>query len=174
MQTAPAGAAHPAGMTTTRDGWSHRSRNNRPPRSPDAEPDFAGARAPGTLPRWRRLCRWRTFRDEYVRTKGRAAAPSLQAPANSHTAVWSEPNALAKRVNSRLRQPTAQPIPGQTHSGQKSCRPDKLAGLLPECNNARLADFATGRQHFASEPGILRFPTETSPRRCGFERKNVR
>ena len=33
----------------------------------------------------------------------------------------------------------------------------KLARLLPECNNARLADYATGRQHFASQPCILRF-----------------
>jgi hypothetical protein len=33
----------------------------------------------------------------------------------------------------------------------------KLARLLFKCNNARLARCATGRQHFASQPCILRF-----------------
>ena len=98
-RTAPARAAHPAGTTTRRDGCLRRSRNNRPPRSPDAELDFAGTTALWTPPRWRWRSRLQAFRDGCVRTKGQAAASSLQARAKCSTAYWYEPNASGAPSN---------------------------------------------------------------------------
>ena len=135
-RTAPATVAHPAGTTSKRDGWSSRSRRNRPPRS-RAEVDFAGTRALSTPQCSRWPSRLGAFGDGCARTKAQAAAPSLQARANSHIAVWSEPNALAKRVNSRLRQFTTEPIPSKHVQAKNLAGRHKLAGSLPECNNAK-------------------------------------
>jgi hypothetical protein len=62
-----------------------------------------------------------------------------------------------QRTNPRSEQSTAEPISGNTFPSRDRTGQYKLAGLLPKCNKARLADFATGRQHFASEPRISRF-----------------
>ena len=98
-RTAPVRAAHPAKTTTRRDGCLRRSRNNRPPRSPDAELDFAGTTALWTPPRWRCRSRLKAFRDGGVRTKGQAAASSPQARAKRSTAYWYEPNASGAPSN---------------------------------------------------------------------------
>ena len=82
-----------ARTTLRRDGYSRRSRKNRPPRSPDAEPDFAGTRAPWSPPRWRWRNCLQAFRDGCVRTRAQAAASSLQARAKCSTAYWYEPDA---------------------------------------------------------------------------------
>ena len=123
-------------MTTRRDGSSRRSRNNRPPRSRDAELDFAGARTPWTPPCWRWRGRLRAFRDGGVRTKGQAAALWLQERANCSTVYSYEPNALAKRASPRLEQSTAEPIPGNTFTARDRTSQHELAGLLLECNSS--------------------------------------
>ena len=124
-------------MMTRQDVWSRRSSKNRLPRSPDADLDFAGTRAP-----WMPPCSlWRSplpaVRDGCVRTKGQVAAPSLQARAKCSTAYWYEPNALAKRANPRLEQCTAEHIRGNAFSLKTSLPSVNLAGLLPECNSHR-------------------------------------
>jgi hypothetical protein len=156
-RTVPATVAHPAGTTSRRDGWPHRSRKNRPPRSRDAEVGFAGTTALWTPPRWRWPSRLQTFRDGCVRTKGQAAASSLQARAKCSTAYWYEPNALAKRADPPLHTVYSGTDPGQYLQLGNLADRLKLARLLFKCNNARLARYATGRQHFASQPCILQF-----------------
>ena len=138
-------------MTTRRDGWSRRSRKNRPPRSRDAELDFAGTTAPWTPPRWRWPSRLRAFRDGCVRTKGQAAASSLQARAKCSTAYWYEPNALAIRADPPLHTVYSGTDPGQYLQLGNLADWHELARLLFKCNRARSAAV------FASEPQFLRF-----------------